>query len=316
MAGGASVSGLQTGDGTHITAADAGTYSAAFIGKSRSDTGRERRKTMRIVTIARESGAFDSAQEEAFCRAAGLRAVRRDTLEARFRELGADAEFMQHFDERKPRLMDSFFRRPDIYWETLQTAILQEAVQGNVALIGRGANFLLEGVAECFRLRFIAPPAIRAERIAELRGCTRDQALACIRKSDRERTGFCYYFYGKQWGEADSYDLTVNTAEIDMPALERMIPGLIAAKEVSPQGERRLRDRVLQQSIRYTLLVSENQEIPFLEIKCDAGQVTIEGGVSTQEALEKIEASVRKIDGVLSVENRLRVMQDTIPLGF
>ena len=55
---------------------------------------------MRIVTIAREMGAIDSVQESALCRAVGLRAVHRDTLEERFRMLGTDPEHIERFDER------------------------------------------------------------------------------------------------------------------------------------------------------------------------------------------------------------------------
>ncbi len=269
---------------------------------------------MRIVTIAREMGAIDAAQESALCRAVGLRAVHRDTLEERFRILGTDPEHIERFDERKPRLMDSFLGRPNIYWETLQTAILQEAVQGDVAIVGRGANFLLGEIVDCFRLRFIAPPEIRAERVARQLNCTAAQAMDCIRKSDRERIGFCYYFYGKKWQDANAYDLTINTEKITVSALEEIIPKFIALKDISQQEEAKLRDSVLQQYIRYTLLVTEKMEFPFLDVKSEDGNVTVHGAVLSQEAHDKIEAIVKKIDGVRSFKNQLRLMQNNIPL--
>lgn len=269
---------------------------------------------MRIVTIAREMGAIHSAQETALCRAIGLRDVHRDTLEKRFRMLGTDPEHIDRFDERKPRLMDSFLGRPNIYWETLQTAILQEAQQGDVALVGRGANFLLSDIVRCFRIRFVAPPEVRAERVARRLNCSQEQALDCIRKSDRERIGFCYYFYGKKWQDANAYDLTVNTAEISLSTLEEVLPKFLERSEVTAQEEAKLRDSVLQQFIRYTLLVKEKLEFPFLDVKCEDGNVTVHGAVFSQEAHDKIESIIPKIEGVRSLKNQLRLMQNNIPL--
>ena len=269
---------------------------------------------MRIVTIAREMGTLDSAQESALCQAIGLRAVHRDTLEERFRKLGTDPEHIERFDERKPRLMDSFLGRPNVYWETLQTVILQEAVQGNVAIVGRGANFLLGDIVDCFRLRFVAPPEIRAERVARQLNCTVPQAMDCIRKSDRERIGFCYYFYGKKWQDANAYDLTINTEKVSLFSLEEIVPKFISLKDISAQDEAKLRDRELQQFIRYTLLVTEKMEFPFLDVKCEDGNVTVHGAVLSQDAHDKIEAIVKKIDGVRSFQNQLRLMQNNIPL--
>lgn len=271
---------------------------------------------MRIVTIAREMGALDPTQATAVCQAFGLRAVHRDVLEKHFQTLGTDTELMQRYDERKPRMLESFLGRPDAYGETLRTAILHEAIQGDVAIIGRGANFLLGGMVECLRLRFIAPPELRAKRIAEQLKCTKEQALDAIRKSDRERVGFCYYFYDRNWQDADAYDLTVNTAEINVSDLSEMFRKLSELKEVSPQSECRLRDNALKQYIRFTLLISENMEIPFLEIKCDNGNVVLSGTVAANGMPERVTGIVQKLDGVHSLKNQLRVAPTNIPWGM
>lgn len=248
--------------------------------------------------------------------AIGLRVVHREALEKRFQTLGTDTELMQRYDERKPRMLESFLGRLDAYGETLRTAILHEAIQGDVAIIGRGANFLLGGMVECLRLRFIAPLEVRAERLTEQLKCTREQALDAIRKSDRERVGFCYYFYDKNWQDADSYDLTVNTAEIKVSDLAEMLQKLSALKEVLLQGESRLRDHALCQHIRFTLLISENMEIPFLEIKCNNGNVVLCGIVAANGMPERVTGIVQKMEGVHSLKNQLKVAPTDIPWGM
>ena len=269
---------------------------------------------MRIVTIARETGAITLEQETALCHALGLRFVHRGSLEEHFDRLGTDARFLQRFDERKPRLVDSFLNRPDVYWETLKTAILQEAVRGDVAIIGRGANFFLGNLTKCLRLRFVAPLEVRAERIARQQNCSREQALNFIRKNDRERIGFCYYFYGTKWRDVNSYDLTLNTAEVEVSALEGTIRALSEAKTLSGSDGHVLQNLMLSQNIRYKLTVTEKIYIRFLEITCDDGHITVDGVVSSRGAAERAEKVIRQVEGVRGVENRIAVIQNEIPM--
>lgn len=268
---------------------------------------------MRIVTIARELGALTSTQEVALCQAIGLRMVARKVLESRFLALGTDTELMQRYDERKPRMLESLLGRPDAYSQTLRTTILYEAMQGDVAIIGRGANFLLGGMVECLRLRFIAPLETRAERVTEQLQCTREQALDTIRKSDRERIGFCYYFYNKNWQDADSYDLTVNTAEINVTDLAETLQKLSALKGVSSQGKSHLLDNALSQRISFALLITENMEIHCLEIQCSNGNVVLSGIVAADGMPERVTEIVQKLDGVRSLKNQLQIAPANIP---
>lgn len=268
---------------------------------------------MQIVTIARELGATDYEQEAKLCRAIGLRFVHRESLEDHFRSLGTDTQYIHRFDERKPRVVDSFLNRPDIYFETLRTAILQEVTQGSVAIIGRGANFLLNSMLDCLRLRFIAPLDIRAERIAGKLGCSREQALTYARKSDHERIGFCYYFYGKKWQDANAYDLTVNTAEINPADLEEVINKLSSLKKVTPEQELQFPNILLKQLICHTILTTDSLSIRCLEIDCRDGHVVLHGLVPSRGMSERVESIVRKVNGVLSVQNQLKVVLKDIP---
>lgn len=269
---------------------------------------------MQTITIAREMGAIDLRSEEELCKAVGLRFIHKSILEQRFEKLGMDVKFMRRYDERKPGVVASFLSGPDVYWETLRTAILQEAAEGSVAIVGRGANFLLEDLIHCLRLRFVAPLDFRVERVAAETGMTRKQAKECVQKCDQERKGFCLYYYGRKWQDPSEYDLTINTAELNLPELTEVVKRLLAWKKQFPDAERNLKNALLAQSIRYAINVEQGLSVSFLKIECDDGAVSISGAVSSRGISDRVQELVEKIDGVRSVENNLEVVLHDIPM--
>lgn len=271
---------------------------------------------MKVLTIARELGAIDYDYETVLCHELGVRLVHKDVLESHFKDLGAGSSLMNRLDERKPGMVDSFFSRADIYFETLRTAILHEVAKGDVAIIGRGANFIVHDIVNCIRLHFIAPLEIRVERIAQKRHCSKEHALACIKKSDRERIGFCNYYYGKDWRDAEGYDITINTAEIAFEDFLKTAPEIVRLKPPLADQKQRLKNAILTQSIRYALCITAHLDIRFLEVICDDGEVIIRGAVPSLGVSQRAENIVKQIPGVTSVKNQLNVVLKNIPKRF
>ena len=271
---------------------------------------------MKILTIAREMGAIDYDYETALCHTLGIRLVHREVLESHFKELGANSSLMNRLDERKPGMMDSFFSRADVYYETLRTAIFNEIAKGDVAIVGRGANFILHDIINCIRLYFIAPLEIRVERIARKQNISKDQALACIKKSDRERIGFCNYYYGKDWRDAEGYDITINTAEIAFEDFQKIALQTVELKQPHSDHEQKLKNAMLTQTIRYALCITEHLDIRFLEVICDNGHVIIRGAVPSVGVSQRAENIVKQMTGVISVQNQLNIVLKNIPQRF
>ena len=104
---------------------------------------------MAVLTIARELGAMIRGEELALCNTLKLHCISKATIEKRFSEMGIDQELLRRFDECKPGLLGAVSKSAEYYWETLRTILLQESVHGNIAIIGRGGNFLFSGLANC-----------------------------------------------------------------------------------------------------------------------------------------------------------------------
>ena len=264
--------------------------------------------SMAVLTIARELGAIVRGEELTLCNTLKLHCVSKATLEKRFAELGIERDFLAKFDECKPGIVSSMTNSAEYYWETLRTAMLQELLQDDIAVIGRGGNFLLSGMVECLRVRLIAPEDFRIGQVAKEYSISDHEAAKMVRQSDSAREKFCDYYYGKSWRDPQNYDLVINMETISMEELaELLYPLLPSTHSDTRKAELQL---VLQsQIIKHTLFAVKELQLHFPEVVCDeSGTVTLRGTVPSAAASRHAEEIVSKLPGVNAVNNELTVV--------
>ena len=268
---------------------------------------------MAVLTIARETGAIVSGEELTLCNTLGLHCISKASLERRFAALGIENDFLRRFDERKPGFSGSLNNSAGYYWETLRTAVLQELLQDNIAVFGRGGNFLLYGLVDCLRIRLIAPEQFRMEQLAKELSIPESKALKIIRQSDNDRRKFCDYYYGKEWDNPANYDLVINTAEIDMESVAGIVAPLLPAP-VNDQRKQQLQTVVQTQIIKHTLFAVPELQLIYPDVICDeSGTVTLRGNVPSAAAARRASEVVANIPGVTAVNNELVVVLKDIP---
>ena len=267
---------------------------------------------MAVLTVARELGAICDGEELALCAELGLHCVNKATISSRFKELGIRDSILERFDECSPGFGELFSASAGIYWESLQTVLLKELPQDNVAIIGRGGNFLLKDLVDCFRIRLIAPVDTRIRNICTERDCSEDEARKIIRQSDIAREKFCRYYYGESWRDPLGYDMVINTAEIPLDKLAGILPEFLSSNH-SEDRKIQLELAVQEQIIRHTLFLSADIRLCSSAIKClEDGTVILQGDVMSGDIVSQAEEIVRNIPGVKAVQNDLRVQIVTL----
>ena len=262
---------------------------------------------MAVLTIARELGAIGEGEELVLCNSLKLHCVNKATLEARFREMGIEKSIFERFDECHPGFADFFTTSSQIYWEALQTVLLKELLNGDTAIIGRGGNFLLRNLVDCFRIRLVAPLEQRISRLCVERDCSESEALKAIRQSDSAREKFCRFYYGANWRDPMGYDLIINTSDVPLEKVARFLPDLIPPSAEGVQKEQ-LECAVREQMIRQALFSAWNYQAVTVDVKCRPdGTVILQGNVHSEDAAEFCENLVRSMPGVTSVKNELFV---------
>ena len=280
------------------------------VSKCNSEKGR---RSMAILTIAREMGAIVSGEELILCNSLGLNCISKATLEQRFTDCGIERNFLLRFDECKPDIVGSITNSAGYYWETLRTIIMQELLQDNIAIFGRGGNFLLHDLVDFFSIRLIAPEDYRVHNISTANSISEAEALKMIRQSDSNREKFCSYYYGKSWSDPHNYDLVINTASVSMEELPQIIAPLLPDM-MTDHRKQQLQLVIQTQIIKHTLFAVPELQLRYPDIFCDeSGTVTLRGNVPSSAAARRAVEVVKQLPGVTAVNNELKVILNDIP---
>ena len=88
------------------------------------------------------------------------------------------------------------------------------AAEESCVIIGRCANYVLDGMEGLLRVYLYADIEVREARIREKDLYDEKEVLKNIKRIDRERRDYHRYYTGRDWQELDNYDLVINTTHI------------------------------------------------------------------------------------------------------
>ena len=101
--------------------------------------------------------------------------------------------------------------------------IKQLAERESCVIIGRAADFLLEGVPNVFRVNIQSTFEDSVRVVMERSQVSEKEAQRMIRRIDKERADFYYYYTGHKWDDELNFDLTINTSRMDWKTAVRLI---------------------------------------------------------------------------------------------
>jgi len=86
---------------------------------------------------------------------------------------------------------------------------------GRAVILGRGANFILPR-ENTFRVRIIAPLAMRIENTAKEMGVSLEEAKQLTIKSESDREAFIRKYFNADANDPQHYDLVINAEQVDI----------------------------------------------------------------------------------------------------
>lgn len=266
---------------------------------------------MAILTIARECGAWTSADSELLAQKLDAVLLGKQELEKRLQDIGLTSRLFQRYDERKPGFFSAFSTDQDIYLLYLKTVLLQAAQEGNVVVLGRGAHLMLGDLPNCLRLRLVAPIEERLKRLRQEFGYDEDTANRMLHKCDADRAGFCHFHFNEAWDDATCYDLTINTSKLSPYTLANLVSEQLSSRITAQQendSRKLIARRLLAQQIATSLLVDQKLSLAFLEVDVDDnGVATLQGTTTTPVAVATATATAAAIPGITKVDNQIRI---------
>ena len=268
---------------------------------------------MAILTISRQVAAFGDEIALAAAKKIGYRFVTRTDIEKRIVELGFPAEKLRKYDEKKPGFFASLTKDRDEYFDYLQTAVLETAVDGNVIMIGRGAFVILADLPNHLAFRFIAPDAIRLERLKREFNWTDKQAQKRIQESDANRLGFHKSFFNYDNTDPALFHLVINTGMLDVDSAAVMIAETVKSTitpEKEAAGQKRVEDLLIGQRIVNMLVFDYHININFLRAVIKDKKITLQGVADSTAIVDRAMVIAAAELPDYTVESAVSVVQD------
>ena len=119
----------------------------------------------------------------------------------------------------------------DFLWNIQCSSILQIADKGPCVIVGRNADYILKDRDDVFHAFIYADKDFRAERIVRLYGESEKTPEARLQEKDKRRKVNYQHYTGRNWGDAQLYDICLNTATVGVEKAAEIIVDLIQNME-------------------------------------------------------------------------------------
>lgn len=179
----------------------------------------------KIITISREFGSGGRTVGRKVAEKLGIPFYDKELVDQIAMESGFAPKFVEEHGEHSPT--GSFFSyafapqgvpgimnglsTADFLWNIQCNVILQLADQGPCVIVGRNADYILKDRPEALHVYVFADAPYRAERIVRLYGESEKAPEKRLEEKDKRRRVNYQHYTGRTWGQAQNYDLCLDT---------------------------------------------------------------------------------------------------------
>jgi len=180
----------------------------------------EKAKPGPVVTISREPGTGGSEIARRLAQELKIDLVGAQIIQKIAESAEMSTKVISSLDEkeitRRDDWLTSLFETRhlwvDNYLFHLTKVIGTIGKQGNIIIVGRGAQYILPP-EDTFRLRFIAPMEIKIENVIRDFGSSRSDAEKYIIKTDSDRQAYLRKYFNADVSDPSHYDMVINTGK-------------------------------------------------------------------------------------------------------
>ena len=193
-----------------------------------------------VVTIGRQYGSGGKKVGEQLAKELGIPCYDKELLTQATKNIGFCEEIFEAHDE-KPA--NSFLYSLSVGGYSGGTtplnhklflaqfgAIKELAEKGSCVIIGRCADYALEDDKNTVNVFIYGKLEQRIERAVNEYGIDLAKAKDIVIKTDKKRASYYNFYSGKKWGVAESYDLSVNSSDIDISGTVAVIKKMVEVK--------------------------------------------------------------------------------------
>ena len=195
----------------------------------------------KIITISREFGSGGRTIGHEVANRLGIPFYDKELVDQIALESGFAPKFVEEHGEHAPgnSLFSYAFAHhgvpgvmnglstADFLWNIQCGVILQLAEQGPCVIVGRNADYILKDREDCLHAFIHADNDFRADRIVRLYGESEKSPEARLQEKDKRRRVNYHHYTGRDWGQAQNYDISLNSSVIGIDKCVDIIVSLV-----------------------------------------------------------------------------------------
>lgn len=190
-----------------------------------------------IITIGRQHGSAGREIARALAEQYGIKCYDKEIVDEAAESSEISRELFNSFDEKRisPFMMQST-QFPgmnhgmglNIYVASAQfEAIRNIALKRDCVFVGRCADYILRSRDDLVKVFITGDYDSKVKCIMERQGVTEDAAKKKIKEVDKDRSSYYRYFTDQAWGEAENFDLCVNSSRLGVDGTVAVIMSYI-----------------------------------------------------------------------------------------
>ncbi|MBJ2183709.1 MAG: cytidylate kinase-like family protein [Muribaculaceae bacterium] len=187
-----------------------------------------------VITVGRTFGSGGRVLGRLLADRLGIPFYDKRLLLEAARQAGVAPEYFERNDERMPRFISGVFSFAHGFnpmsWYSDPTTISSDSIykaqcdyirelsaRESCVIVGRTADYVLRDVPNTINIFVHAPEAACVSRIIERHDAlSPDEARTLARRANKLRAAFYNFYTDKTWGDARSYDLTLDSSLLPM----------------------------------------------------------------------------------------------------
>jgi cytidylate kinase len=181
----------------------------------------EKEKPGPVITISREPGSGGSEIARRLAGVLNMDLTGKQIIQKVAESTDMSAKVIASLDEKEVSLRDSWLESlfetrhlwPDQYLYHLTKVTGTMGRQGNMIIVGRGAQYILPP-EDTLRLRFIAPMEFKIKNVMREFRSSRTEAEKYIIKTDSDRRAFIRKYFNADVTDPSQYDIVINTGKL------------------------------------------------------------------------------------------------------
>ena len=179
----------------------------------------------KIITISREFGSGGRTIGRMVAQKLGIPFYDKELVDQIALESGFAPKYVEEHGEHSPSgSLFSYAFAPhgvpgvmnglstaDFLWNVQCSVIQQLADKGPCVIVGRNADYILKDRPECLHVYTFADVPFGAERFVRLYGDSEKSPETRLAEKDKRRRVNYQHYTGRTWGQAQNYDLCLDT---------------------------------------------------------------------------------------------------------